>query len=411
MRKLRATLGGRGGAVAAAAAVLTATCHAPALQISSNYSPRNGSRPRRASTPYIILHTTEGAARGSLRKVRRNGECHYFVNTNGRVYRIIERNRVAFHAGRSMWKGRVNLDNHSIGIEIVGYHNRDITPAQYAAVKELLQQLQRIYGVPDRNVMPHSMVAYGTPNRWHKHSHRGRKRCGMCFAKHSVRSKLGLRSKPAYDPDVRAGRLKVGDPHLAKVLYGTGSSLRPVSAPTTGAAGGNVISAGHSAWDIARDRYRSANTVYELPGGRRLAGNEITDWTAIPAGTKVHLGVPERENVPDGLRVIRDRVSAREIAGVEQADKSTIYFLPDGRVRRGDEIDSSILAELPAGTKVLVGYTQGGSITSRRSAFDICGARWNDASTIYRLPGGIILRGDQVEEGKILRNTQVFFLN
>ena len=150
---------------------------ASGLEITSYYSPRNCERPPRTRTDYIILHTTEGAAKGSLRKVRKNGEAHYFVNTDGHIYRIIRKERVAFHAGRSMWRGRTNIDNSSLGIEVVGYHNKSITNAQYKALRELLQQLQSIYNIPDSRVLSHSMIAYGAPNRWHKRSHRGRKRC------------------------------------------------------------------------------------------------------------------------------------------------------------------------------------------------------------------------------------------
>ena len=69
-------------------------------------------------------------------------------------------------------------------------------------------------------MLTHSQVAYGAPNKWQPRSHRGRKRCGMMFAMPSVRSKLNLTARPAFDPDVKAGRLVVGDAYLAQVLYG-----------------------------------------------------------------------------------------------------------------------------------------------------------------------------------------------
>ncbi len=37
---------------------------------------------------------------------------------------------------------------------------------EYAALKELIGELQRIYHIPDERVLTHSMVAYGKPNRW-----------------------------------------------------------------------------------------------------------------------------------------------------------------------------------------------------------------------------------------------------
>ena len=91
-----------------------------ALNIINHYSPRNRERPKRRATYYIILHTTEGPKKGSLNKVHARGEAHYFVDTKGRIYRIIDKKRVALHAGRSMWQGRTNIDNYSIGIEMVG---------------------------------------------------------------------------------------------------------------------------------------------------------------------------------------------------------------------------------------------------------------------------------------------------
>ena len=36
----------------------------------------------------------------------------------------------------------------------------------------------------------------------------------------SVRRQLGLKTRPASDPDIRAGRLKQADAYLQKVLYG-----------------------------------------------------------------------------------------------------------------------------------------------------------------------------------------------
>ena len=261
---------------------------AQALNIVDHYSPLNRQRAQRARTDYLILHTTEGPGKGSLGKVHRLGECHYFVDEIGKVFRIIDRRKVALHAGRSMWNGRTNMDNSAIGIEVAGYHNRGITAAQYSAVKELVAELQGIYKIPDERVLTHSMIAYGAPNRWHKRSHRGRKRCGMLFAKWSVRQKLGLTKQPKYDPDIKSGRLVNADPYLAKVLYGSASE-QDKAAQWYAAGDANIISPTRSAWDIARDKYRSAEVTYVFPCGKQAKGNTIKDWKAIPPGTRVLL--------------------------------------------------------------------------------------------------------------------------
>jgi len=397
------------GAIAVWAAALCSP--ATALDIRSYYSPKNAKRPRRPRTDYIILHTTEGAAKGSLDKVRRNGETHYFIDERGRVYRVIHRDRVALHCGRSVWNGKYNIDNHAIGIEVVGYHNKSITSAQQRAIKELLEQLQNIYKLPDERVLTHSMVAYGAPNQWHKRSHRGRKRCGMLFARRSVRLKLGLTRQPTSDPDVKAGRLAVGDPYLAKVLYGSAKE-QEVAATRYTRSDANVIAAGRSAWDIARDRYNSRDTIYVFPDGKQMRGDTIRDWKKIPPGTRVTLGGGQRDNEVEVVKQLGvDGKTPGEIAGDEYASKTTIYFLPNGRVKTGDQFGSGDWASVPKNTRMLVGYTNGGYVTVKRSAFDICGARWNEPSTYYRFSDGSLKSGDHVSEKAIPKNTLVFFRN
>jgi len=281
---------GRGiiGRLAALAFCMSAGT-AVALEMSSYYSPLNSSRPKRARTSFILLHTTEGSRKASLNEVHRYGEAHFFVDERGKVLRIIERDRVAYHAGRSMWNGETSLDLVAVGIEIVGYHDRDMTQAQYRAVRELIEALQKVYNVPDDRVIPHSMVAYGVPNRWHRKAHRGRKRCGMQFASARARGLLGLGPGPAFDPDVKAGRLVNADPELAQNLFGPATRMAPaVAAPGVRSPAG-VIAPGVSAWAIARSEYNRPGTLYVFPDGRRVRGNEIRDWNAMPSGTAVYV--------------------------------------------------------------------------------------------------------------------------
>ena len=192
-----------------------------AINASDRYrSPRNPERKIRRSTELIVLHTTEAAERGSLIKLCDRGEAHFCVTEDGSVYRIVDRDREAFHAGRSMWNGKEDVDKFSIGIECVGYHDKAMPMAQIEAIKKLVKELQSMYRLSDDKVVCHSHVAYGAPNRWHRQKHRGRKRCGMLFAMPSVRAQLDLKKRPSYDADVRAKRLVVGDDYLRKVLYG-----------------------------------------------------------------------------------------------------------------------------------------------------------------------------------------------
>ena len=200
---------------------------ASAIDFSNRYrSPRNAERRVRKSTELIVLHTTEAPAKSSLNKLCERGEAHYCVTEVGKIYRIVDRDRVAFHAGRSMWNGKEDADEFSIGIECVGYHDKAMGMVQIRAIRDLVKELQKMYKIPDERVVCHSHVAYGAPNKWQKKNHRGRKRCGMLFAMPSVRAQLGLARRPASDADVRAKRLVVGDDYLRRVLYGSVDTMK-----------------------------------------------------------------------------------------------------------------------------------------------------------------------------------------
>lgn len=203
---------------------------AAAVPVVTRYrSPKNPDRPVRKETSLIVLHTTEAPAKSSLRHLSERGECHYCVTEDGTVYQIVDRFRVAFHAGTSMWNGKENVDNFSIGIECVGYHDKAMPLAQLTAIRQLVKELQKVYGLSDDKVVTHSMVAYSEPNRWHKKKCRGRKRCGMLFAMPSVRRMLDLKLRVAIDPDVKAKRLVVGDDtYLPGVLYGKTDTMASV---------------------------------------------------------------------------------------------------------------------------------------------------------------------------------------
>ena len=212
-----------------------------AINASTRYrSPRNPERRVRSSTELIVLPTTEAPARSSLNKLSDRGEAHFCVTEEGDVYAIVDRDRVAFPAGRSMWNGKEDVDNFSIGIECVGYHDKPMSMVQLVAIRNLVKDLKAMYRIPDERVLCHSHVAYGSPNKWQKRKHRGRKRCGMLFAMPSVRRVLELKSRPAFDADTRAGRLVVGDDYLRGILYGKTDTMlaayRPPATPKPTAA-------------------------------------------------------------------------------------------------------------------------------------------------------------------------------
>lgn len=433
--------------------LLGAVSDAGAVKVRNYFSPRNSERPVRAVTDFIILHTTEGSEAGSLRKLHENGEAHFLVTQSGGIYGLVHRNRVAYHAGVSMWNGRTNLDRRSIGIEVVGYHNGRLTALQYDALRGLLAELKKAFKIPEGRILTHSMVAYGEPNRWHRQAHRGRKRCGMVFANLSARKRLGINSWPSFDPDVRAKRLVNPDPYLSAMLYGSKVGTGVGKPPEGLVADPMIVSSTRSPWEIARDAYDQPSTRYRFPDGTEVAGNAVRDWKRIPSGTRVLLNVapaaPQAAPVPPvpspasqarapvspavqpppepvapapppaaavaeptaettaettAVSVVEQRIAAQSDA----TKPTTLYLFADGRVLSGVQITAEVLERLPAGTQTLTGYVLSGSIMPNRSAFDLCGVKWNLPTTVYRLPDGTIRSGDVIKAGAIPRGTLVF---
>ena len=292
-----------------------------AIEVSNRYrSPRNPERKIRRSTELIVLHTTEAPARSSLNKLSDRGEAHYCVTEEGLVYRIVDRDREAFHAGRSMWRGKEDVDKFSIGIECVGYHNKPMSSVQIAAIRDLVAELKKMYRLSDDKVVCHSHVAYGAPNKWQRHRHRGRKRCGMLFAGATMRRALGLKARPAFDADVRAGRLSIGDEYLHKVLYGSVDTMAgKISAPkaaTSASSGGwfsKLVGGNSTKSTIPKKSDAPPRTVAEL----KARGFEVK-------GT------------------ISKQSTAMKIAGRDW-NRNDTYYLIKGKVVPGNEVDTSKL--------------------------------------------------------------------
>ena len=368
---------------------------------------------KRKKTKYIIVHTSELGLKTTLRVVSKGkrlrngrrtngGHTHYVIARNGRTYRILDKNYVADHAGRSMWNGETDLSKISIGIELVGYHYAPITENQYQSVGILIGILQGVYNLKDRAVLTHSQVAYGLPNRWFRKNHRGRKRC----AKNFIRAKAELGPTWIYDPDVRAGRL-MADARLSNVFYGR----HKIDVQADEA---NIISKRNTAWAIAGEDYDSTTTVYKFPNGRLCTGDQIADkigWNRIPAQTVVLLNQEsslELLKSDSAVKTIADGITAWSLAGKAYNRKTTIYFLPSGRIKPGSMIFD--WDDLPARTRMIIGYKGPYKLHKDRTAFRIAGLRYKDQRTIYYLPSKKLVSGNKIMDFSRLPTGTLVFL-
>jgi hypothetical protein len=368
---------------------------------------------KRAKTSYIIVHTSELGLNMTLKVISKGkrlssgrrthgGHTHYVIARDGRTYRMLDRRYEADHAGLSMWNGQTDISKISIGIELVGNHYAPITMHQYRSIGRLIDILQGVYHVSDRAVLTHSQVAYGFPNPWFKKNHRGRKRC----AKNFIRAKAGLGPSWTYDPDVQARRL-TADPQLAEVFYGR--RKLPVKVDEA-----NVISKSNTAWSIAGEDYDGQTTVYKFPNGRTYTGNRISDkigWNRIPPKTIVLLnqetGIELTINTGP-IKTIPDGRTAWSLAGKAYNRRTTIYFLPSGRIKYGSMISN--WDDLPVRTKIIIGYRGPFKIHKDRTAYQIAGVKYRDRKTIYYLPTQKLLAGNNIKDFNDLPSGTLVFL-
>jgi len=405
----------------------------------------------RLSTQLIIIHTSEAGLDSTMETLSRGkhmgrystfgGHTNYCIARDGQIYRILHHRWRADHAGLSMWNGLEDISSHSPGIELVGYHYGTITSQQYQSLSRLLKILQRLYSIPDKNVLTHSQVSYGKPNLWVNRPHRGRKRCALNFE----REKADLTDAWDYDPDVKAGRL-ARDRHIYAMFYkktpgktkvedimvsasspevtGTTGTTTPVEpgSPTNPDLGKispvnnltNVISRDNTAWNIAGEDYDDSATLYILPGNRAIRGDQIektVGWSRIPNGTRVLLNQPpdvEKETGP--IFLIGKEYTAWSFAGPDYSRPSTFYVLPNGRITPGDRI--SDWDSLPDGTRMIIGYKGPFTIRNKKgeTPWGIAGKAHNHPQTLYLIPGKGLLTGDNVNDFSDLPRGSKMFL-
>lgn len=85
---------------------------------------------------------------------------HLHIDRDGNITQLVDFNRVAWHAGKSEWRGIVGLNSHSIGIEIQNVGNEEYTYKQMDSVIEVSKLLKETYGL--KEIIGHEDIA---PNR------------------------------------------------------------------------------------------------------------------------------------------------------------------------------------------------------------------------------------------------------
>jgi N-acetylmuramoyl-L-alanine amidase len=120
---------------------------------------------------FLVLHYTVGDRASSLKTLtEQQVSAHYMVTDDPKpvIYNLVDENNAAWHAGNSSWKNYTQLNNSSIGIEIVNPGWKD-TPngrvyapfpqSQIDAIIPLVRDIVTRHHIAPENVLGHSDIA------------------------------------------------------------------------------------------------------------------------------------------------------------------------------------------------------------------------------------------------------------
>ena len=138
------------------------------MMIKALYSP-NFSKKIRANKDIklVIIHYTGMQSKiESIKRLcspRNKVSCHYLIDREGEIIKMVDDNKVAWHAGKSKWKNYKDLNKNSIGIELVnkghefGYEKYTIK--QIKSLIQICKNLKKKYKINNSNIIGHSDIA------------------------------------------------------------------------------------------------------------------------------------------------------------------------------------------------------------------------------------------------------------
>ncbi len=132
-------------------------------------SPNFGLRPAGGPIDMLILHYTGMAsAAAALDRLCDPGSgvsAHYVIDEDGAVHHLVDEAMRAWHAGVACWAGDTDINDRSIGIELVNpgheFGYRPFPRPQVAALEALACDVLARHPIPPRRVLGHSDVAPG----------------------------------------------------------------------------------------------------------------------------------------------------------------------------------------------------------------------------------------------------------
>ena len=125
-------------------------------------------KPRKpGNIKFVVIHYTgmqsKRASITRLMSKKHKVSCHYLIDRSGNIIKMLDDDKVAWHAGKSKWKNFNNLNETSIGIELVNkghkiYYEK-FTNKQINNLINLSSFLKKKYKIKKSNFLGHSDIA------------------------------------------------------------------------------------------------------------------------------------------------------------------------------------------------------------------------------------------------------------
>jgi N-acetyl-anhydromuramyl-L-alanine amidase AmpD len=128
-------------------------------------SPHHGARPLFTGVDCVVLHSTASdtfaSTVGKFRNPKSRVSAHFVVDKDGTVVQMVRIEDRAWHAGSSVLDDRPNVNDYSVGIEMVN-RNDGVDPytiAQYRSVAGIIRLLRTKCDIPTARIVSHAQIA------------------------------------------------------------------------------------------------------------------------------------------------------------------------------------------------------------------------------------------------------------
>lgn len=111
---------------------------------------------------HLVIHSFALSVPEMIKRLNEQGaSTHYIIDINGKITKLIDEDKVAYHAGKSFWRGEESLNKTSIGIELQNptLGQSPFPKKQMDTFIRLATEIMNRHQIDPKNVVAHSDIA------------------------------------------------------------------------------------------------------------------------------------------------------------------------------------------------------------------------------------------------------------